>query len=129
MRTENTVRNEKRGMISHMRTKKRSIAGIAILVYFLIAVLVVIILKFPDADRITDDSGDVAAVEQGTELLDRYDSQDTTAVENEVRSVRAGYCSAGGSCGQLTRRVRGGGGSDIRLRGGCGNGRFSGGGI
>ena len=89
MRTENTVRNEKRGMISHMRTKKRSIAGIAILVYFLIAVLVVIILKFPDADKITDDSGDVAAVEQGTELLDRYDSQDTTAVENEVRSVRA----------------------------------------
>ena len=61
MRTENTVRNEKRGMISHMRTKKRSIAGIAILVYFLIAVLVVIILKFPDADKITDDSGDVAA--------------------------------------------------------------------
>ena len=72
-----------------MRTKKKSIAGIVILVYFLIAVLIVVILKFPGADRITDDSGDVAAVEQGTELLNRYDSQDAAEVEKEVRSVRA----------------------------------------
>ncbi len=72
-----------------MKTKKKSIAGFAILIYFLIAILVIVILKFPTADRITDDSGDVAEVKQGTELLSRYESQDTAAVEKEVRSVRA----------------------------------------
>ncbi len=59
------------------------------MVYFAAALLILIILKFPDAAKINDDYKEVAAVEQGIQLLKKYDGQDTEDVENEVRSIRA----------------------------------------
>ena len=82
-------RTEKGRVFFIMKEKKKMFTGIAVLIYFIIALLIVVILKFPGTDRIKDDSGDVAAVEQGAQLLDKYDSQDTASVENEVRTIRA----------------------------------------
>lgn len=72
-----------------MKTKKRARIGIAVMVYFIAALLVLIVLKYPDAAKIDNHSKDVASVEQGVQLLKKYDAQNAEDVEQEVRSIRA----------------------------------------
>jgi len=75
--------------MSAMKTKKKARIWIAVMVYFVAALLVLIVLKFPDSAKIDNDSKNVAAVEQGVQLLKKYDAQNADEVEKEVRSIRA----------------------------------------
>ena len=52
--------------------------AIAVLVYFIVAILILIIIKFPVAEKIDNDWKDVASVDAGTQILSRYESQNTS---------------------------------------------------
>lgn len=72
-----------------MKIQKKGRIAVAVLVYFIIAILILIIIKFPVADKINNNWKDVESVDAGMQMLSRYDSQDTSEVEKEVTSIRA----------------------------------------
>ena len=91
-----------------LKVQKKGRIAIAVLVYFIVAILILIIIKFPVAEKIDNDWKDVASVDAGTQILSRYESQNTSEVEKEVKSIRAAVAqrmamgaSAGENAGQV----------------------------
>ena len=90
-----------------VKVRKKSRIAVAVLIYFVIAIFILILIKFPGAERIDNNWKNVESVDAGTQILSKYDSQDTSAVAKEVRSIRAAVAqrlvmgaSAGANAGQ-----------------------------
>lgn len=81
---------------------KKKVIGIAVVVYFIAAILILMILKFPHTEKIDNEWDMVGGVNEGIQLLSCYDSQDAAAVEKEVRSVQEAIARrlAGGQAGE-----------------------------
>ncbi len=67
---------------------KKNVIGIAVVVYFIAAILILMILKFPHTEKIDSQQDMAGDVNQGMRILSHYDSQDPAEVENEVRAVQ-----------------------------------------